>query len=35
MKYQTPVGSFATWEEAANACEGCDLDPCTCIEYVS
>jgi hypothetical protein len=32
-KYQTPVGGFDTWEQAAAACERCDLDPCTCIIY--
>lgn len=31
ITYQTPVGTFSTWEEAATACERCDLDPCTCI----
>jgi hypothetical protein len=33
MNYETPVGSFETWEAAAAACERCDLDPCTCIKY--
>lgn len=34
IKYETPMGSFNTWEEAATACERADLDPCTCIEIV-
>jgi hypothetical protein len=34
FSYATPVGLFRTWEEAAAACERCDLDPCTCIETV-
>lgn len=31
IKYETPLGSFETWEAAAAACERADLDPCTCI----
>lgn len=31
--YETPLGSFQTWEEAADACERVDLDPCACIRY--
>jgi hypothetical protein len=34
ITYETPVGSFKTWEEAASACERCDLDPCLCIKAV-
>lgn len=30
--YQTPMGTFPTWEAAADACERADFDPCTCIE---
>lgn len=30
--YETPLGTFRTWEAAAEACEASDLDPCTCIE---
>lgn len=29
--YQTPFGSFGTWEEAAAACERADFDPCEAI----
>ena len=29
--YETPVGTFAPWEEAAAACERSDMDPCACI----
>ena len=32
--YETPVGSFDTWEEAALACERRDLDPVACIKVV-
>lgn len=32
--YQTPFGSFTTWEAAAEACERSDYDPCTAIEIV-
>jgi hypothetical protein len=35
FNYETPVGTFRTWEEAAAACERADLDPCTCIKNVS
>jgi hypothetical protein len=35
FNYQTPVGRFETWEEAAVACERCDLDPCSCINTVA
>lgn len=31
ISYETPVGTFATWEDAAAACERSDLDPLTCI----
>lgn len=34
ITYATPVGTFATWEEAAARCEKADLDPCTCIEVL-
>jgi hypothetical protein len=33
-KYQTPVGGFDTWEEAAQAVERCDMDPCDTIKFV-
>jgi hypothetical protein len=33
-KYQTPVGGFNTWEEAAQAVERCDMDPCDTIQFV-
>ena len=32
--YETPMGCFNTWEQAAEACERSDLDPCTCIKIV-
>ena len=32
VSYQTPMGSFPTWEQAAIACERADLDPCECIK---
>lgn len=31
MTYETPVGTFATWEAAAAACERADMDACSCI----
>lgn len=31
--YETPVGAFYTWEEAARACEARDFDPCEVIVY--
>lgn len=31
INYETPVGTFADWEDAATACERADLDPNTCI----
>lgn len=34
FKYETPVGCFNTWEDAATALERCDLDPCECITIV-
>lgn len=34
FSYETPFGTFRTWEEAANRCEQSDLDPCTCIKVV-
>lgn len=33
-RYETPVGTFKTWEDAAAACERADLDPCDCIKIV-
>ena len=33
--YETPIGSFDTWDEAAAACERCDFDPCECVRYVA
>jgi hypothetical protein len=32
--YETPVGTFNTWEEAADACERADMDACECVEIV-
>ena len=32
ISYQTPLGCFQTWEDAANACERADMDPCDCIK---
>jgi hypothetical protein len=32
MNYETPLGTFDIWEEAANACERCDFDPVLCIQ---
>jgi hypothetical protein len=34
INYETPLGTFASWEEAAAACERADLDPLTCIKNV-
>ena len=34
VNYETPVGTFADWQEAADACERADMDPCTCIKTV-
>lgn len=31
MVYETPLGTFGDWEQAAAACDRADLDPCTCI----
>jgi hypothetical protein len=33
-KYETPVGTFGTWEDAAQAVERADMDPCECIKIV-
>ena len=33
-EYETPKGTYSTWEEAAAACEQCDMDPTTCIRIV-
>lgn len=35
MNYSTPLGAFEFWSDAAEACERADLDPCTCIEYLT
>lgn len=32
--YETPAGTFRTWEEAAARCEAMDMDPATCIRVV-
>jgi len=32
ITYETPMGVFSTWEEAAEKCERADMDPCTCIK---
>lgn len=34
LRYETPLGTFATYEEAATACERCDLDSIGCIKIV-
>ncbi len=34
FNYETPVGTFSTYEEASNACERCDLDPCENVKPV-
>ncbi len=34
ITYETPLGTFGTWEAAATACERCDLDPITCVRIV-
>lgn len=34
MEYETPLETFRTYEEAATACERCDLDSLTCIKIV-
>ena len=34
LRYHTPVGAFDTWEDAAEAVEKRELDPCDCIEIV-
>ncbi len=31
INYETPVGTFSDWEDAATACERSDLDPVECI----
>lgn len=31
ITYTTPVGTFNTWEEAADACKRCDYDAALCI----
>lgn len=32
ISYETPFGTFEKWEDAAAACERCDMDPTTCIK---
>lgn len=32
--YETPVGTFSTWEEAADACERSDYDACECVKII-
>jgi len=32
--YETPAGTFSTWDAAAAACERMDMDPTTCIKIV-
>lgn len=34
FNYETPVGTFRTWDEAMQACERCDLDAVECIKTV-
>lgn len=34
VEYQTPVGTFRTWEDAHDACVARDLDPCDCIKVL-
>lgn len=34
FEYETPFGTFATWELAAARCESCDCDPITCIRII-
>lgn len=34
VRYRTPVGTFDTYEEAAEACERCDFDPVLCVEIL-
>ena len=31
--FQTPLGGFDSWFDAADACERADLDPQTCIQW--
>lgn len=35
ISYETPLGCFNTWEDAAEALERRDLDPCECIDIVA
>lgn len=35
IRYETPLGCFKTWEDAARALERCDMDPCECINIVA
>jgi hypothetical protein len=34
-EYRTPVGTFDSWDEAANACNYCDYEPLDVIETVA
>lgn len=34
VTYETPMGTFATWEEAAARVEAADMDACTCIKII-
>ena len=31
--YTTPLGAYSTWEEAAEACESCDMIPELVIQW--
>lgn len=33
-RYETPVGSFDSWDEAAQRCDQMDMDPALCITVV-
>lgn len=34
IRYETPIGSFDTWEEAAQQLDRLDIDPALCITCV-
>jgi len=34
ISYQTPVGTFRTYNEAHDACMRCDYDPALCITVI-
>lgn len=34
FQYETPVGTYETWEAATAACERCDLDAVGCVKAV-